>query len=107
MNLSDTGLLRCVVEDELMPVVTSASSASVRSGSSIKQAVPIIFDDHQGSKGDTVMRRWQADAALPVGDRFLCWVNYLLGFILCDMAMDDMILKLRPPLRDAAGAASQ
>ena len=46
------------------------------------------------------MRRWQADTAVPVGDRFLCWVNYLLGFILCDMAVDDASLKLWPPVRD-------
>ena len=36
----------------------------------------------------------------PRRDRFLCWVNYLLGFILCDMAVDDASLKLRPPVRD-------
>ena len=30
----------------------------------------------------------------------LCWVDYLLGFILCDMAVDDASLKLWPPVRD-------
>jgi hypothetical protein len=42
------------------------------------------------------MRRWQADTVVPVGDWFLCWVNYLLAFILCDMAVDDTSLKIRP-----------
>jgi hypothetical protein len=31
---------------------------------------------------------WQTVAVIPVGDRYLCWLNYLTGFLLCDMAAD-------------------
>ncbi|RCV37316.1 hypothetical protein SETIT_8G053100v2 [Setaria italica] len=44
----------------------------------LNQAVPIIHGE--------AMRRWQTDATVPIGDRFLCFVDYLHGFLLCDMA---------------------
>ncbi|RCU61676.1 LOW QUALITY PROTEIN: hypothetical protein SETIT_J024400v2 [Setaria italica] len=44
----------------------------------LNQAVPIIHGK--------AMRRWQTNAAVPIGDRFLCFVDYLHGFLLCDMA---------------------
>ncbi|CAL4989268.1 unnamed protein product [Urochloa decumbens] len=40
------------------------------------------------------MRRWRADAAVSVGDRFLCWVDYFHGVLLCDMASDTARLRL-------------
>ncbi|KAL6658429.1 hypothetical protein ACP70R_004015 [Stipagrostis hirtigluma subsp. patula] len=49
-----------------------------------KEAVPMVLDE--GSKGDE-LRQWQfSESVVPIGDRFLCWVNYLSGFLLCDMA---------------------
>ncbi|KAL6658433.1 hypothetical protein ACP70R_004019 [Stipagrostis hirtigluma subsp. patula] len=53
--------------------------------------MPIIL--HAGSKGDE-LRQWRfPESVVPVGDRFLCWVNYLCGFLLLDMA--EVIPKLR------------
>ncbi|TVU26518.1 hypothetical protein EJB05_29068, partial [Eragrostis curvula] len=50
----------------------------------IKREVPIVFD--KGSKGNELQRWRFPNRAVPVGDRFLCWVNYIHGFLLCDMA---------------------
>ncbi|KAL6653289.1 hypothetical protein ACP70R_008867 [Stipagrostis hirtigluma subsp. patula] len=58
--------------------------------------VPIIVvhGDGRGGVGRT-MKWWQTDETVPVGDRFLCWVDYLRGFLTCDMAADEANLKLR------------
>ncbi|KAL6639725.1 hypothetical protein ACP70R_022547 [Stipagrostis hirtigluma subsp. patula] len=52
-------------------------------GWEIKQPVPIIQ-----SNGDHELpyHRHGTETGFPVGDRFLCWVDYTSGFLLCDMA---------------------
>ncbi|RCV37312.1 hypothetical protein SETIT_8G052700v2 [Setaria italica] len=51
----------------------------------LKEPVPIIQDE--GSKGvEQPRRRCGIDTIIPLGDRFLCWVTYESGFLLCDMA---------------------
>ncbi|KAF8711105.1 hypothetical protein HU200_029111 [Digitaria exilis] len=40
------------------------------------------------------MQRWLTDVAVPVGDRFLCFVDYMRGFLLCDMADADDVAAL-------------
>jgi hypothetical protein len=108
MGVSDTGLLRCGEHELLVAHLevnnkkswdSAADLCILRVGQEweLKQEVPIIFDDHQGSNGDavTVMWRWLTDTTVPVGDRFLCWVDFLVGFLFCDMAAHDASLKLR------------
>ncbi|CAN6362434.1 unnamed protein product [Urochloa humidicola] len=50
----------------------------------LNQAVPIVSDGKLPVAD--AMRRWETDAVVPVGDRLLCFVDYLRGFLLCDMA---------------------
>ena len=52
------------------------------------QAVPIVCDGElaSGGEGARLMRDWETDAAVPAGDRFLCFVDYLRGVLLCDTA---------------------
>jgi hypothetical protein len=38
---------------------------------------------------------WWTDAAFAVGDRFLCWVDYLRGILFVDMTEDEFSLRLR------------
>jgi hypothetical protein len=41
-----------------------------------------------GGKVHLLRDWWQTVAVIPVGDRYLCWLNYLTGFLLCNMAAD-------------------
>ncbi|CAL4995050.1 unnamed protein product [Urochloa decumbens] len=52
--------------------------------------VPIV---HHRQEGKDEVRQWRrppwpevVEAAVPVGNRFMCWINYHNGFYLCDMA---------------------
>ncbi|KAF0895791.1 hypothetical protein E2562_016524 [Oryza meyeriana var. granulata] len=38
---------------------------------------------HDGETVGNELSSWHADAVVPIGDRFLCWVDYLRGFLLC------------------------
>ncbi|CAN6247534.1 unnamed protein product [Urochloa humidicola] len=45
--------------------------------------VPII---HSGNPDDVwQLCLWQTDAVVPVGDRWLCWVDYYRGILFCDL----------------------
>ncbi|TVT96818.1 hypothetical protein EJB05_57957, partial [Eragrostis curvula] len=58
--------------------------------------VPIVYDTgSKDDKGEELLRWWGTDAAFAVGERFLCWVDYMRGFLLCDVAADDASLRLR------------
>ncbi|OEL22324.1 hypothetical protein BAE44_0016656 [Dichanthelium oligosanthes] len=94
LKLEDTGILRRG-EDELLVVQLevaykaqrdTAELCVLRLGNNwdLKRAVPIVHED--GGQGDGLPHWWESVAAIPVGDRYLCWVNYLDGFLLCDMA---------------------
>ncbi|KAF8766227.1 hypothetical protein HU200_007734 [Digitaria exilis] len=52
----------------------------------IDQEVPIIHGESTAGQAQELMQWWKTDEAVPVGDRFLCFVDYLRGFLLCDMA---------------------
>ncbi|XBH66984.1 hypothetical protein VPH35_095435 [Triticum aestivum] len=44
------------------------------------------FNSHEKRRtGDIGPRSWVADAVAPIGDRFLCWVDYYVGLVLCDV----------------------
>ena len=44
--------------------------------------LPIVHHE-----GDGELRRWtEMNAVTPVGSRFMCWVEYTSGFLVCDMA---------------------
>ncbi|PVH33727.1 LOW QUALITY PROTEIN: hypothetical protein PAHAL_8G055000 [Panicum hallii] len=61
----------------------------------LKEPVPIVVHDDGGSKGGVEQLRGRCtNTIVPVGDRFLCWVKYESGFLLCDMA-DDALPKVR------------
>ncbi|CAL4995028.1 unnamed protein product [Urochloa decumbens] len=47
-----------------------------------KRGVPIIYEEGDKVTGSS------PDMAIPVGNRFVCWVVHHSGFILCDMAHD-------------------
>ncbi|KAL6658324.1 hypothetical protein ACP70R_003910 [Stipagrostis hirtigluma subsp. patula] len=97
MRINDTGVLRHG-EDELLIAQLelacdepsdTADLYVLRVGHEweLKQAVPIVDVNGEGNKGDKTSSRWRGtDAVFPIGDRFLCWVNYNSGFLLCDMA---------------------
>jgi hypothetical protein len=36
---------------------------------------------------------WETDAVVPIGDRFLCWVDYYSGLMLCDVFDDEPVLR--------------
>jgi hypothetical protein len=46
----------------------------------LMELVPILQDD------DKVAPRMSGKAVITIGDRYLCWVDYEKGFLLCDMA---------------------
>ncbi|TVT96817.1 hypothetical protein EJB05_57956, partial [Eragrostis curvula] len=48
------------------------------------RVVPIIFPNT--GEPNKLMEGWRTDVVVPVSDRFLCWVDYLRGFLLGDMA---------------------
>jgi hypothetical protein len=113
MNTFNTGILSCY-QDELLVAQLAllyksnepsdrAELCVLRLGRQdeweLKQAVPIVFDDDDlleaGIKGDEMVRQWQTVTDVPAADRFLCWVDYRCGFLLCDMAADEASPKLR------------
>lgn len=63
----------------------------------LKTRVPIVVDDdNKGKRDDSQdayddgpLQWWWTDAAFAVGNRFLCWVNYLRGFLFIDMAANE------------------
>jgi hypothetical protein len=71
----------------------------------VKTAVPITLLDAGGDGDGTTVPPspslgygYGSDKVVPVGDRFLCWVHYHLGVLVCDMAM---AAERRPELRYA------
>ncbi|CAL4982142.1 unnamed protein product [Urochloa decumbens] len=51
----------------------------------LHREIPIIFSDATAGKAEELMAWWETDVAVPVGDRFLCFVDYFRGFPLCDV----------------------
>uniref|UniRef100_A0A0E0MD12 DUF1618 domain-containing protein n=1 Tax=Oryza punctata TaxID=4537 RepID=A0A0E0MD12_ORYPU len=63
----------------------------LRSGEWSVVRAPIIHDDGKAEE----LSFWETDMVVPVGDRWLCWVDLYRGVILCDM-FDDVDETLRP-----------
>ncbi|OEL22323.1 hypothetical protein BAE44_0016658 [Dichanthelium oligosanthes] len=64
----------------------------------LMEAVPVVLDEmaSSGKGAAKLMQEWETDAAIPIGDRFLCFVDYLRGMLLCDTAdMESRPLTLR------------
>nr|CAB3470848.1 unnamed protein product [Digitaria exilis] len=60
--------------------------------------VPIVFfsGDDTGKEREGMKDWWETDVAVPVGDRFLCFVDYFRGFLLYDATVAaDVDLTLR------------
>ncbi|CAL4995038.1 unnamed protein product [Urochloa decumbens] len=70
-------------------------------GWELKQAVPIVYGDGESASGGGIDAKhlpdwqWQTDAAIPVSDRFLCFVDFLRGILVCDTVDLDRPLTLR------------
>ncbi|KAJ1274698.1 hypothetical protein BS78_05G081700 [Paspalum vaginatum] len=93
----DTGLLMLRGEDDepLVAQLQLAYAAPFNTaelcvlrpcrGWELNDAVPVVHTDGGGNHD---LERWQeTHAVVPVGGRFLCWVNYDLStFLVCDMA---------------------
>ncbi|KAK3118126.1 hypothetical protein QOZ80_9BG0694600 [Eleusine coracana subsp. coracana] len=62
----------------------------------LSQDVPIIREE--GSRGDKLQRWRYSDRVVPIGDRFLCWVNYGNGFLFFDVTEEDPVLRLDGPM---------
>jgi hypothetical protein len=70
----------------------------------LKPATPIILDDDEGDSAvkQDKLRLWSwhwymGGKVVPVGNRFLCWVDYNRGFVLlCDMAEERSRLRYVP-----------
>ncbi|KAL6658322.1 hypothetical protein ACP70R_003908 [Stipagrostis hirtigluma subsp. patula] len=58
------------------------------------EQVPVVVDDGDCCQED-LLWWWETDAAVPVGDRYLCFVDYIRGFLLYDTAAETSGLKLR------------
>ncbi|KAL6658441.1 hypothetical protein ACP70R_004027 [Stipagrostis hirtigluma subsp. patula] len=97
LNSRNTGLLRRG-EDELLVVklflelgyrTDTATMWMHRLGSHEweKKQVPIVAAEEVPHEG------LDSCATVPVGDRFMCWVDYRSGLVMCDMAEES--LKLR------------
>ncbi|TVT96814.1 hypothetical protein EJB05_57953, partial [Eragrostis curvula] len=104
MRKDCTGLLRCG-DDGLMVVElelpygddnprNTAELCMLWRGEWELRVVPIIFPN--AGKPRKLMEGWSTDVVVPVADRFLCWVDYLRGFLLGDMAEDTPELRYIP-----------
>ncbi|KAG0528994.1 hypothetical protein BDA96_05G060000 [Sorghum bicolor] len=109
LNLSDTGLLRrgddelLVAQLEAITLREPRDTADLRvlrlggrggGGWELNKAVPIV-QNHGGGKLHVLPDWWEAVGVIPVGDRYLCWLNYLAGLLVCDMADKASHFKLR------------
>jgi len=72
----------------------------------VLKRLPIVHHEGEGQ-----LQHWtEIDATVPVGSRFMCWVDYLSGFILCDMSEENPKLRYvyrclcRPPERATTAA---
>ncbi|CAL4995029.1 unnamed protein product [Urochloa decumbens] len=98
-NQGDTGIL-CRSDNELLVAqlriandapFDTAQLCVLRPGRrewELNTAVPIVHHDG-GGRHD--LQKWQdAQVVVPVGDRFLCWVNFDCStFLLCDMVEEE------------------
>jgi len=105
-NLSlfkDTGILRRGEGEVLVAQLevgyyapySTAELCVLRPGAQdwVHKRVPIVHHEGEG----VLVRDWtEIDAAVSVGSRFMCWVDYLSGFLLCDMAEEDPKLRYVP-----------
>ncbi|CAN6380762.1 unnamed protein product [Urochloa humidicola] len=61
----------------------------------MKREVPIVLNNG-GSRGETRLRLWVPEKVIPIGDRFLCWVKYSRGILVCDMADTNLVIHQLP-----------
>ncbi|TVT96824.1 hypothetical protein EJB05_57963, partial [Eragrostis curvula] len=62
----------------------------------IKPSVPVIIHDEGGNKVHELPHwRGRIDTAIIVGNRFLCWVHYNVGFFIWDTAVEASPNKIR------------
>ncbi|CAL4982220.1 unnamed protein product [Urochloa decumbens] len=102
----DTGILRHSDDELLVAQLRVANDAPfdtaqlcvLRPGRlewELNTAVPIVHTN--GGRGHDLQMWQEAHVAVPVGDRFLCWVNFDCStFLLCDMATRDPKLHYVP-----------
>ncbi|OEL16598.1 hypothetical protein BAE44_0022383 [Dichanthelium oligosanthes] len=106
LHSGNTGLLRRGDDDALLVQLQlmydrtlrqeMAEFSVLRVGTSqweLMEPVPIV-DDEDDKAGELLQLSWCTNTAIPVGDRFLCFVGYKSGFFLCDMA-DEASPKVR------------
>jgi hypothetical protein len=91
MGSTDTGLLRRG-EDDLVVAQLIVMSASAEFCVLRSDSLPFVWESKrpsvvyaEGAKGDELNQWWGTDAVVPIGDQFLCWVDYFRGLLLCDM----------------------
>ncbi|KAG0528987.1 hypothetical protein BDA96_05G059300 [Sorghum bicolor] len=98
LSMENTGILRRGKDDDDDDLVLCMLRIG-RDREWIVKRVPIVEHCREGSS-ELLQQPWHwwlsfiAHAAVPVGNRFLCWVDYNSGFIVCDMA-DEETPKLR------------
>ncbi|CAL4982137.1 unnamed protein product [Urochloa decumbens] len=61
----------------------------------LRRDVPIVHGEATAGKAYDLMLWWETDVAVPVGDRFLCFVDYFRGFLVYDVAADLATVELR------------
>jgi hypothetical protein len=47
----------------------------------------------EGARGDELNKYWEIEAVVPIGDQYLCWVDYYSGLVLCDVFDDEPVLR--------------
>ncbi|XP_024313477.1 uncharacterized protein LOC112270051 [Brachypodium distachyon] len=93
------------------PVLEAELCLLRRSGGWELKRLPVLHD--KGKRRE--LSCWVTDAAAPVGDRFLCWVDYFRGVIFSDVSRESpelryVSLPVKPDLttyyRDGRGGSS-
>ncbi|KQK21027.1 hypothetical protein BRADI_1g58252v3 [Brachypodium distachyon] len=123
MGLPGMTLLRRQEDDETVvaaldartkeegPVLEAELCLLRRSGGWELKRLPVLHD--KGKRRE--LSCWVTDAAAPVGDRFLCWVDYFRGVIFSDVSRESpelryVSLPVKPDLttyyRDGRGGSS-
>ncbi|CAO2147945.1 unnamed protein product [Urochloa humidicola] len=106
----NTGILRCGGSGEVTVVQLEVPKPegwkfrdkaelcvldTVRLEWELHRDVSIVHGEATASKAEELMLWWETDVAVPVGNRFLCFVDYFRGFLLCDMEADVEALGIR------------
>ncbi|TVT97291.1 hypothetical protein EJB05_57467, partial [Eragrostis curvula] len=114
LELFATGLLRRGDDDEIVVAELTTVAASedekkknvvelfmLRSGVWSINYPPISCRDADDRRGrQDLPTLWKSDIVVPVGDRLLCWVDFCIGLVFCDVFEENLRLQYVPLPKD-------